>query len=146
MAARNPTRGYHLWDVRDLKAGIAVFGQNVREQAEDALHEVIEEGAGDMHGAIFTAVTATGERRLARGDGGVAGRYETGRMAEAVEKDVYWEDGVLIGRFGWLSDYDEYFSAQEDGTAKIEGMNALGGAFIRGEDRLQDHLKRITGV
>lgn len=131
------------FDVNLLERQIMGRVDRLVDSLEDEMKEIVEQGASDMQRTIDTAVTPTGERRVASGAGGHAGRRETDDMYNDVKSDVERNGNTIVGRFGWIEDWQEYYSLQEDGSQFIEGMDALGSSFIRAEDRLRGAVSRI---
>ena len=135
--------GFKSFDIPQFRAGIVAWEREVEGAVEEAVHETVQEGAKLMQDYILEATTKTGEDREAHGRG-VAGRYETGNMYRDVEAEVTRESYTIVGRWGWINGARDYYLYQEGGTRFIQGMNALGGSFIRAYDSLKGRLQRIT--
>jgi hypothetical protein len=135
--------GFKAFDIPRFRAGVVAWEREVEGAVEEAVHETVQEGAKLMQDYILEATTKTGEDREAHGRG-VAGRYETGNMYRDVEAEVTRESDTIVGRWGWIRNSKDYYEYQEYGTRFIQGMNALGGSFIRAYDALKGRLRRIT--
>lgn len=102
-----------------------------KDQTEKIMKDVAAEGVTHMHERILSAVTPWGSARASGLVGGPprehAGRYESGKMYEAVEGDAEWVDSdktEIVAHWGW-TDPDEYYKWQEEGTDHIAAMEAL---------------------
>lgn len=110
---------------------------------EEEMELVVREGADDMQRIIDTAVTPTGEARVAAG-GQHAGRRETDAMYQAVKSEVEREgDRTIVGRFGWIDEYKDYFGIQNDGFGNLAGMDAIGQSYAKAEDRLRGVIEKV---
>ena len=141
MSARGKS-GVEVFDVTALRGGIVAWGNGIRDAAEKALESVADDAANDMRVAMISATTPTGEDRARAG--GIAGRYDTGQMHDDVEAKVFRDGKDIVLRWGWLSRFQAYYGFQERGTKHIEAMNALGGSYVRTQDRLWDRLAKIA--
>jgi hypothetical protein len=132
------------WSVRPLSIGARITKQvdSTRDELEDMVRGVVKDGADNMRRFILEAVTKTGEARAAAGEG-VAGRYETGTMYDAVGSDVQRSGDRITGEFGWLEEVLKYYLYQEQGTSRIDAMHALQKAWINASEEFQAQVNDI---
>lgn len=138
MANRRAT-----FDINLLERQIQGRVESIVDDLVSEMEDIVEQGAEDMQRVIDTAVTPTGERRVATGAGAHAGRRESDEMYRDVKSEVQRNGNVIVGRFGWIDDYQEYYGAQEDGFGNLEGMDALGNSFVQAEDRLRGAIAKV---
>jgi hypothetical protein len=97
-----------------------------------------------MHEMILAAHTATGEARVASWPGLQAGRYETGRMYDAVDFEISADaDSVTLG-WGWTDEFRDYFLYQDYGTTQIAAVGSLGDSFTLGITRMASLMDRMA--
>lgn len=152
MASRlsgNATK-VEVFDVGRLRSGIFTWIDGIRDEAFEAVRDAGPEAEDDMVIAVYEAVTKTGAERASRG--GDPGRIETHRMVNAITHRVTEETKSSITlEWGWLDTFEDYFGYQEGGIGAsgnhpgFEGMNALGGSFVRTQDRLWGKIARMRG-
>lgn len=123
----------------------------VRDEALIAMEQAIHLGEEAMKSNIKSAVTPTGEART----GGVSsgprdaglgepGRIESKDMYDAVTSDVSVTLDRIVGRFGWLDGFDEYFLVQEHGSDHTPAMHALLSAFLTASEELYGSMQEIV--
>jgi len=134
------------WSVRPLSIGARITRQvdSTRDELERLVEGVVKDGADDMRRFILEAVTGTGEARAAAGEG-VAGRYLTGTMYDAVGSDVQRSGDRITGEFGWLEEVLKYYLYQEQGTSRLEAMHALQKAWVNASEEFQAQVNDIVG-
>ena len=131
-------------DLNDMKSHFIVHEQRLRAAAEEALTMTVIEAADEMRGIIEDAITLTGLNRQIAGKGD-PGRIDSGRMMELVRSELEKpSDDVMVGKWGWLEDFEEYFTYQENGTEHIEAMHALLQSFVSARERLQQRLNNLN--
>jgi len=132
------------WTVRPLSLGARYTTQveTTRDELSEMVRGIVDDGADNMRRFILEAVTKTGEARVAAGDG-VAGRYESGTMYDAVSSTSYQSGNESVGEFGWLEEVLKYYLYQEQGTSRIEAMHALQKAFINATEEFQNEVNEI---
>ena len=124
-------------------------------EIEAALPLYIDEAAGEimalghelaarMHELILAAHTPTGEKRVALWPGLHAGRYDSGRMYDAVDYDVKLDEAGITLSWGWIDDLQTYFLYQEYGTEQIAAVGSLADTFTLGLTRMAQIMDRLT--
>ena len=130
------------FDVNLIRDYVGARADQILDDAADDMREIVKDGAEQMQTIIDTSVTETGRRRVENG-GQYAGRRETDEMYQDVKFDVERGKDEVVGRFGWIDDWQDYYGLQNDGTQFVEGMDALGQSFARAEDRLRSYVGGI---
>jgi len=131
-----------------LIAYFEVIGEQFKVAAYEAMVQLVAESETAMLKRIEEATTPTGDARAAgnksssRDAGfGSAGRIESKDMYDAVSSRVETVNGGsagtdIIGRFGWLDGFEDYFEYQEEGTSTIAPMHALFDTFVEAAAKL----------
>lgn len=97
------------------------------------MEESVAHGETEMRRILDApeSYTATGEDRVATGQGDSAGRHLDGTMIEGIASSVEDLGDVIVGKFGW-ADPDDYFLYQDWGTdGHVPAAHSLQKAFIQ---------------
>ncbi|KZE41437.1 hypothetical protein [Microbacterium sp. T32] len=134
------------FDPGALFAGVELVGDVLLDEAAGEMAVLGESLALRMQEELLRAVTRTGLARVAAGHGPHAGRYESGRMHDAISFDIEvdQEERIITLRWGWISDWADYFALQEWGTEHIEAVNSLGTTYSWGIAQLRGILSGMS--
>lgn len=137
-------------DLNAMKSHFVAHDQRLRAAAEEALTMTVIEAADEMRGIIEDAITRTGLERQMAGKGD-PGRIDSGHMRDLVRQALEKpSNDVMVGKWGWLEEFEDYFLYQENGTGPrdghpgIEPMHALLESFISARERLQRRLNNLS--
>lgn len=147
------------WNTSAIGAYFQAEAQGIELAAVRAMETTIEEAVLKMREFIKAATTETGDARASgvssgpRDAGlGEAGRIETKNMYDAVDSEILTDGNLsreeistIWGKFGWINDFEDYFSYQEDGTSRVKAMHALLDAFIWAEEDLDGKILGVAG-
>ena len=107
------------------------------------VRETVEEGAKRQEKALNEATTPTGEERYGRGQGGSAGRNDTGDMIDRIETDVQIEGNTIIGTWGWDAP-DDKIIAQEFGIGNPPAAHSLETSFYPTRESFKGRVAKAT--
>jgi len=140
------------FDIGRFERLLQAKGNEVVNRAPKIVADFAHNGEKMMEQAIEDAETATGQRRASApaktgSDASHSpGRIDSGLMINQVNSRSESDGTMHTGEFGWTGEQMEYFLLQEDGTASIEGMNALNSAFIAArEQAITDLIDAMKG-
>lgn len=130
------------FDIDGLQLDIRAWADKIELDARQILDDIVREAVDDMYQILLNAVTDTGLRRAAAGEGaGVAGRVDTGQMARdikaALDADL---DGAIVAEWGWIDNVENYYVFQEYGNQYIKAMSALQGSYMKAREKLRQRL------
>lgn len=110
-------------------------GRRVELEAKvaGAMSETMDDAVAAIQDALLLAITKTGILRAAGlipdpYGFGEPGRFESGAMWWAVDRDVEYAGDKVFGRAGWLQP-EPYYFAQEEGTGRIPAADTLPSTF-----------------
>lgn len=134
------------FDPSALFAGVELYGDALLDEAAGEMALLGESLAERMQEELLRAVTRTGLARVAAGKGIHAGRYDKGRMHDAVDYDidVDQEERTVTLRWGWIQEWADYFALQEWGTEHIEAVGSLGTTYSWGISQLRGILSGMS--
>lgn len=139
--------------------GKPVGGQSYREMAkelQDILWEEYQQAAkeGEAEAKAWIKVAGTGMTWTGPFKGRYGpnrGRIDTGRMLDAVRYSVTKGGANLLVRVGWLGQYEDYFTAQDEGFdapgfrhahQEVEGMHMMAHLRFYMRDRIDEATDR----
>lgn len=133
------------WSTPPMQIAARLEGKvnRTEDQLIRLVQGVVDDGADQMRQFILLAVTKTGEERVRSGRGGEAGRYESGTMYDSVESNVSKERGEIVGEFGWLDEFLEYFRIQEEGRGGVPAMHALHDAYANASEEFKAEVHAL---
>lgn len=120
-------------DFKTLSTKIRGIPGDMLEDLEPLLQRTVETGADLMEAYIATRGTVKSGKR---------GRIETGKMYGSVDSEVFKRGTTLVGRWGWLTEWEDYFLYQENGFKNawsredVAPMHALYDSFFRQREEL----------
>ena len=123
------------FNLRGLELRIRAKSNAIADRAPQIVADFAHNGEVAMEAIIVAATTPTGDARASLdqpgGGGRSPGRIDTGLMINSVNSRSTTNGQISEGEFGWTAEQLEYFLYQENGTKRIEAMNALSGAFVQ---------------
>jgi len=143
MAASFSFTGF---DPGRLFAGVEAYGDLALDEAAGEMATLGLSLATRMQEELLRAITPTGAARVAAGRGQHAGRYESGRMHDAIDYDldIDREARIITLRWGWIQEWVNYFAYQEWGTQHIEAVGSLGTTYSWGIMQLRGILSGMA--
>jgi len=106
--------------------------------------EVVQDAVAEQKHILDTATTSWGDFRKGQGRPS-AGRREDNVMYDAITSDVTTSRTEVVGEWGWLNKFLEYFKYHDAGTARIGAANSMADSFIKAEQDLKAKVKaRLT--
>lgn len=126
-------------DFKTLATKIRGIPEDMLEDLEPLLLRTVDTGADLMEAHIETRGTVKSGKR---------GRVETGRMLGAVDSEVFKRGTTLVGRWGWLNEWEKYFLYQENGFRNawsredVAPMHALYDSFFHQREALFSELAK----
>jgi hypothetical protein len=118
--------------------------QKVRDDVFQIVDDVVYEAALEQAAILEAATTPTGDARVASGGQGTAGRHDSGHMIDMISSEIKTEGNTIIGTWGW-DDYEAYFEAQDEGTARIEAAHSLQGSYIAAREKTKVRVHALMG-
>jgi hypothetical protein len=120
----------------------------VRQEVEDLTAEMAELGAERMRNYIKTRGTNKtwdggwwSKKTQRYRYGSTSQRYDSGDMLRAVDRQVQAGERQSRAAFGWIRDFEPYFSYQETGF-----FNVLAGTPVEGMFALRDARRDVVSA
>lgn len=132
-------------DLRELRTRINLQSRIAADAAEQVIQMTTDEAVQVQKQLLDAAVTRTGAARISRGQGRTAGRNDSGTMIEAIDREVSFEQGRVVGKYGWVNGYQDYFSYQDFGTGRVPAAHSLLDSFVQMRIRFIQRMRRIVG-
>lgn len=132
-------------DLNELRTRINQQQRIAADAAEQVIQMTTEEAVDLQKQLLDQAVTMTGAARISRGRGRTAGRNDSGTMIDAIDRTVEAEQGRIVGRYGWVDGYQEYFRYQDFGTSRIPAAHSLLDSFVSLRSRFISRMRGIVG-
>lgn len=124
-----------------LVAKIESVRPKLIEGVTTVLEGVVWEAALDQADILEKAVTPTGVRRVASGNGEYPGRHVTGAMINEISNNVVVSGDTVTGTWGWENP-EGYFLQQED--SDIYGVHSLHRSFVHAEQKTINGINRLV--
>lgn len=124
-------------DFKTLSTKIRAIPDEMLNDLEPLVERTVKTGADLMEAHIKTRGTVKSGKR---------GRVETGKMLSNVDYEMFRKGDTLIGRWGWLDNWEKYFLYQENGFKNawsredVAPMHALFDSFLRQREEFLGEL------
>jgi len=90
-------------------------------------------------------VTRYGAKRFAAGKGRSAGRDHTGAMIDSISSDVKSAKTEVVGHWGWIDEFKDYFGYQDWGTSRVPAAHSLLDSYVQARAKFISRVTALAG-
>jgi hypothetical protein len=115
------------------------------DEVTDIMETTVREAEEIQRNQLDRATTRYGEQRFGAGQGGSAGRNDSGDMINAINSEVTASKTRVVGRWGWIDEgsFQRYFAYQENGTGRVPAAHSLLDSYMVVKETFKKRMRRL---